>query len=310
MPRNILIVSPHSVTPDILRENLSQGENLKTFSTFASAYDSIYSEIPALLIVDISADPEIIPLLNMLKDDPLFSGLPVLAILDDPDHLPDWKNIQVDDYIWRKDIKRELSTKVELCNLRSQRIVEVNPLTRLPGNISINRQIQNRLDAGEPFGLAYTDLDCFKPYNDIYGFSRGDDVLRITGRLLLNITKSKQPENSFIGHIGGDDFVCITDIDVIEAVCKEFIEAFNRIIPTFYDQEDRNAGFIKGRDRAGQEQTFPFLSTSIGVVLSDGASFSHYGEITAVAAEVKAFAKRFEGSCYRVNRRDYNRRAP
>jgi diguanylate cyclase (GGDEF)-like protein len=77
--------------------------------------------------------------------------------------------------------------------------MEVNPLTKLPGNISINRQIQARIDGGEVFALAYADLDHFKPFNDYYGFSRGDEVIRITGRLILNIVKNKQPQGGLSG---------------------------------------------------------------------------------------------------------------
>ncbi|MDD5475700.1 MAG: diguanylate cyclase [Syntrophales bacterium] len=305
MSRSILIVSPDPATSHILTEILRKQWDTLAFKKFHLVLDAIYSEIPSILIVDIAADPEIVPLLNMIKDDPLFSGLPVLAILDDPDHVPDWNKVRVDDYIWRKDIEEEIIIKVNLCGLRSRRIVEVNPLTRLPGNISINRQIQRRLDEGESFALGYADLDYFKPYNDTYGFSRGDDVIRITGRLILNITKNRQPRNSFVGHIGGDDFLCLTDVDVMEPVCEEIIEAFNRIIPTFYDPEHRKAGFIKAYDRAGLEQTFPFISVSIGVVCADGTDFSHYGELTEIASEMKSFAKKHEGSCYRLNRRNY-----
>lgn len=305
MSRNILIVSTDRATSHVLYELLRHNWDPLTFEKFHLALDAIYSEIPSLLIVDIASDPETIPLLNMIKDDPLFSGLPVLAILEDPDHIPDWNKVRVDDYIWRKDIEDEIAIKVDLCGSRSKRVVEVNPLTRLPGNISINRQIQKRLDDRKPFALGYADLDHFKPYNDIYGFSRGDDVIRITGRLILNITKNRQPQDSFVGHIGGDDFLYLMDVDLIEPVCAEIISSFKRIIPNFYDAKDRKAGFIRACDRAGLEKTFPFISVSIGVACSDGAHFSHYGEITEVASEMKSFAKKQKGSCYRINQRKY-----
>jgi diguanylate cyclase (GGDEF)-like protein len=92
-------------------------------------------------------------------------------------------------------------------------------LSRLPDNISINRQIQDRLDQRIPFALTYADLDHFKPFNDKYGFSRGDEVIKITGRLMLNIVRNKSIRNACIGHVGGDDFLCIMDPSLIEEAC-------------------------------------------------------------------------------------------
>ncbi|MBN2397307.1 MAG: diguanylate cyclase [Deltaproteobacteria bacterium] len=303
MSQTILILSPDAAISSILAGKLSAEGDLVSFSRFSSAYDSICNEMPLLLIVDVGADPETASHLSILKDDPLFSGLPIIALFDEPDAFPGWESLPVDDYLWKKDVEREIVMKVQLCLLRAQRVVEVNPLTRLPGNISINRRIQDHIDRKESFALAYADLDNFKPYNDTYGFSRGDEVLRITGRLLLNITKSGQPRDSFVGHIGGDDFVFITGPAVIEETCREVIEAFDRIIPTFYDRRDRDRGFILGHDRAGAERRFPLLSISIGVAFSTGDLFSHFGEITQIASEVKSFAKEQEGSCYRLDRR-------
>jgi GGDEF domain-containing protein len=195
--------------------------------------------------------------------------------------------------------------KAQLAVLRAERVVEVNPLTRLPGNIAINREIQNRIDTKKPFAMSYADLDYFKPFNDKYGFSRGDEVLRITGRLILNIVKGSSSQESFVGHIGGDDFVFITDITVVENACRDIIDAFDHIIPTFYDADDRQNGFIQSPDREGHIRMFPFLSITMGVVFIDGLYFNHYGEVTEIASEMKKWGKKTVGSCYKINRRSY-----
>ena len=299
----ILIVSPDAALANILRRTLAGYGDVIVFSRLQSAFDLIYNEIPNLLILDLSAASKTVDPLRMLKEDPLFAGLPVLAILDDRDPLPDWKTLIVDDYIWKCDLEGDIAGRVKLCFLRSQRVVEVNPLTRLPGNISINREIQDRLDRKASFALAYVDLNHFKPFNDRYGFSRGDDVIRIAGRLLLNVVKNKQPQGSFVGHIGGDDFVCITDPGLIEEACREMIAAFERLIPTFYDSEDREAGFIQSRDREGRMTSFPIIGISIGIARTEDGAFSHYGELTGLASEMRQFAKQHRGSCYRINQR-------
>ena len=176
--------------------------------------------------MDIHGDQEAVSLLCTLKEDPLFAHLPVLVILAEGDPAPDWSTLPVEDYIRDGDLDRDILLKVRLCQARSERIVEVNPLTRLPGNISINRQIQTRLDRAIPFALAYADLDYFKPFNDKYGFSRGDEVIKMTGRLLLNIVRNRSNRNIFVGHVGGDDFICLMVPELIEPTCQETDRGF------------------------------------------------------------------------------------
>ncbi|MCX5813526.1 MAG: GGDEF domain-containing protein [Proteobacteria bacterium] len=202
------------------------------------------------------------------------------------------------------DLEREILPRVELCIIRSERVVEINPLTRLPGNISINKQIQDRLDANEIFALAYLDIDHFKPFNDKYGFSRGDEVIKVVGRLILNIVKNKQAQNSFVGHIGGDDFIYIMNEDIVEETSAEIVGAFNRIIQTFYDPEDREKSCIQSRDRQGNIKIFSFMTVSIGSASNKYGHFVHYGEITEIASKMKTQAKRLKGGGFKMDRRN------
>jgi len=303
MQRSILVVSPNPSITEFLKNTLITSGEITVIDYLHSAFDHIYDDIPDLLIMDLQGDPEGIALLNSLKEDPLFANLSVLVILGEGDQVPHWEKLLVEDYLWRKDLEKDVCIRVDLCFSRSDRMVEVNPLTRLPGNISINRQIQNRLDNGIPFALAYADLDHFKPFNDKYGFSRGDEVIKITGRLMLNIVRNKSHRSSFVGHIGGDDFVCIMDPLLIEETCKEVIDAFDGIVPSFYDSEDRESGFIQSYNREGHAKQYPIMGVSIGIVRAEKGIYSHYGEVTSIASEMKHVAKKSAKSCYVVNRR-------
>jgi diguanylate cyclase (GGDEF)-like protein len=81
-----------------------------------------------------------------------------------------------------------------------------NPLTQLPGNVPINEHIDRLLESGTRFWVCYFDLDHFKPFNDVYGYRRGDDVIQLTGNIL---TSNCDPDRDFVGHIGGDDFMVL-----------------------------------------------------------------------------------------------------
>ena len=303
--KTIIFISQDMVIISIVDQILQGLYRTVVFRNMQSALDYIYNSMPDLMVVDIDPDDQpAFETLNNLKEDPVFRQLPVLALLADGGVLPGlWEKIVIEDFLLKSAIKEELAPRVELSILRSERVVEINPLTRLPGNIAINKQIQSRLDRDTEFALAYADLDHFKPFNDYYGFSRGDEVLKMTGRLITNTVKGKQPKDSFVGHIGGDDYVFIMDLHLVEEAALEIIGAFDRIVPTFYDAADRQRAFIRSSDRQGKAKSFSVITISIGIAHNRQRSFSHYGELTEIASEMKSYAKRHKGSCIKIDRR-------
>ncbi|HET6515446.1 MAG TPA: diguanylate cyclase [Thermodesulfovibrionales bacterium] len=293
------------------------GLNKRITETIGTRYDVVLMDnINRLFEFCFTVPPDLILLsydvLNMkvaeviltLKSDPLFGHLPILIATDDVEKL---KTLQlrsiIDDYILTPFGIEDVAFRIDLGMSRVQKILETNPLTRLPGNITIIKEIQRRLDTGAIFALSYTDIDYFKPFNDRYGFSRGDEVLRMTARLITNVMKMKAPSESFVGHIGGDDFVFIVPFENLDAVCTDLISNFDEIIQSFYDAEDREKGLIESHDRDGVKRTFPFISLSIGVAHNKYKNFSHYGQVSEIATEMKKYAKRFPGSCYRMDSR-------
>ncbi|HOG18709.1 MAG: response regulator PleD [Syntrophaceae bacterium PtaU1.Bin231] len=305
--KTIVVISPDIVFANRAEACLKESFRIVVFRNVQSALDYIFNAVPSLIVADLpSGDKATGAFINNLKEDPIFSQLPVVAVLHDRTSLPGLLSILVEDYVWKADLERELLMRARLSILRSERVVEINPLTRLPGNISINRQIEDRINRGDAFSFAYADIDAFKPFNDKYGFSRGDEVIKVTGRIILSMVKNRQPQGGFVGHVGGDDFVFITDIAVMEETAGEIVAAFDDLIPTFYDQEDREQGFIRSVDRRGKTRDFPIMGISIGITDTRCRRFSHYGELTETAAEMKKQAKQRRGSSFAVDQRRGN----
>lgn len=302
--KTVIVICKDAVLNNVLKHRLNDIYQVVTFKSMPSALDYIYNSIPNLIVMSIADDdPVCINVLNDLKSDPMFQQLPVLAVLPDNFSIANWEHLLVEDYIRRPDLEKDFIARVHLSILRSERIVEINPLTRLPGNISINKEIQERVACKKEFAFGYADLDFFKPFNDRYGFSRGDEVIKMTGRIILGIIKSKQPQGSFVGHVGGDDFVFIIDTALVEEAASEIIKAFDSLIPGMYDPADLRQGFIKSFDRKGKSSQFPVMGISIGITETRNRAFTHYGEITEIAADMKKFAKHFTGSCFKTDRR-------
>lgn len=275
-----------------------------TFSDIRSALDFIYHDTPALVVVEIGhSDDRAMSLLNLLKEDPLFSHLPILAVFENEVDPTEWENMRFEDYLRRAECESDILARVKLGVLRLERVAEINPLTRLPGNLYIARQIQRRLDNREVFSIAYADLDNFKPFNDRYGFGRGDDLIRMTGRIIFNVVKSTQSLGCFVGHIGGDDFIIIMNPDLIEYAAQTIVEQFDRVVTGFYNPEDWDTGYITARDRQGNTTKFPMTSISIGITDTERRAFTHHGELMEAASEMKGYAKQFAGSCYKMDQR-------
>ncbi|MFW6324163.1 MAG: GGDEF domain-containing protein, partial [Desulfovibrionales bacterium] len=194
-------------------------------------------------------------------------------------------------------------SRISLALHRSIRELDANPLTKLPGNTSIIHRIQELIERREDFALAYVDLDHFKSFNDKYGFSRGDEVLMMTARVIVNTIRSMLGVSGFVGHVGGDDFVFILPPDIAEDACRRILENFDGIVPHFYDAEDRRRGKIVSVDRQGREQEFSLMTVSIGVVLNRNGNLEHYGQASQTAMNLKKKAKENPKSSYVVDRR-------
>ncbi|MFP4499875.1 MAG: diguanylate cyclase [Candidatus Hydrogenedentota bacterium] len=244
-------------------------------------------------------------LLAEIKADNLYGHLPALLLLDRAQLAQgvDWAAVPADDYLVRPVVPEDLAARVALSLTRAQRDVNANPLTGLPGNVSLMREAERRLAAGKRFAMAYLDIDHFKSFNDKYGFSRGDEVLRMTARILTNALRALHIPDAYLGHVGGDDFVFLIPPASIARACKEVLRNFDLIVPNFYDDDDRERGSIEAHDRQGAVQSFPLLSCSIAVVMAGPGHASHLGDIAARAANVKHFAKSVPGSNFLLDRR-------
>ena len=178
-----------------------------------------------------------------------------------------------------------------------------NPLTGLPGNITIAQYIDKNIHLGNIISVLYCDLDNFKAYNDKYGFSKGDDAILYTRDCLNAVAKRKDMKNIFLGHEGGDDFVVVTPFEYWELFTKTFLTTFDRGIYQFYNSIDARNGYIESVNRQGQQQRFSLMSISIAVVTNNKRKFNRYVEMIQVATEVKKYVKSIDGSCYAIDRR-------
>ncbi|MCK4503068.1 MAG: diguanylate cyclase, partial [Desulfuromonadales bacterium] len=181
--------------------------------------------------------------------------------------------------------------------------LDANPLTQLPGNLAIDRDMEQRISSREPFSHLYIDLDNFKVYSDRYGYKAGSEVLAKIGELLKQVVGEYGSSDDFVGHIGGDDYVIICNLEAGELLAQKIIAGFNLLVPSFYTAEDKTAGSFVGEDRYGVKRTFPLMTISIAVIPSDHYEYPSRLAISQDCARVKEYLKIQDGSNYMVERR-------
>lgn len=308
------LVGANSLLRAALCEAWSPEDVAWTFSDNGkAAIGALLSAPPDILFCALDLpDMSGLDLAHLFKSENVYSQVPVLLCCcgDDFAKSLDWSSMEIDDFLSFPVPSGELRARMDLALKRSERTLDANPLTRLPGNTSIIRYTQGLIDKGVDFGLIYCDVDHFKPFNDKYGFARGDEVLMMTSRILLNTVKAGNFPFSFVGHVGGDDYVAIVPATDAEDICQKIIAAFDGIVPHFYDDGDRRQGGIVSTDRQGIVRSFPLMGLSIAVVFNKSGSLHHYGEASHIAMNLKKKAKEDPQSSYVLDRRNPARNAP
>jgi diguanylate cyclase (GGDEF)-like protein len=302
MAVKILIVDDDPDIRDVLKLTLSE-ENYEILEAGdgEAALKVIHENQPDLILLDYKI-PKIDgrEVCRRIKKDLLLRHLPIIMVTGKGDINDKVGGIDAgaDDYVVKPFEPKELMARIRMILRHTERDLEANPLTRLPGNVSILKELSRRLETKSLFAVCYLDLDKFKSYNDKYGFEHGDEVIRETARLLIRTTKEFGNPDDFIGHIGGDDFVVVTTVDKTDLLCQKIIINFEGIAPSFYNEKDRKNGFILAKDRKGKEQKIPLISISIGVVTNEYRTITHVAQIGEIGAELKSYAKSLERSNY------------
>ena len=229
----------------------------------SKALATLYNDPPDLIVVHQDVPPDGgVPLARALKDDNVFAHLPILLLVPPlgVQTLLAGGDYPFDDFIHDDAPTEDLLARASLCILRAKRQLDANPLTRLPGNNSIIKELETRLELRERFAAVYIDLDNFKAFNDRYGFSRGDEALKLTARLIVSGVSSGSPGDYFAGHVGGDDFIFIVPASCVKDICERFIKNFDALIASLYDDEERRQGFIRSTNRKGGKEPFPLMT--------------------------------------------------
>ena len=306
MIQDIYIIDNTQNVLNILKQIFKDDVDYQFKSVKTEELNIALKNIPDMIIIDEDTiDVDIIELCKSIRENEDNSITPIVVISSEWEKEHRLKILEQSiEYFILKPIDREYFyyTVRNILNLL-QNNRRISPLTGLPGNVQIQAEMKKRLLNKEQFAMFYFDLDNFKAYNDTYGFSNGDEIIKFTARTIVENVHKMGTEDSFIGHIGGDDFVAITGPTDYERICKNIISDFDTYVLGYYSDEDVQKGYIEVANRRGIIEKFPLTSISIGVVEITPGRFKNTLEIGEVGAQVKHQAKSVMGSTYIINRR-------
>lgn len=309
----ILVIDDEANLPIFLKDFLEEsGFEVSMCYTGKTAMRTALENPPDAIILDVDLpDIDGYSLCRSMRRTSTLRTVPIVmltALADQRNEIAGLK-AGADDYLTKPIDTERLLARLNNAISRNIRELDANPLTHLPGNTSIIQEMERQLCQQASFAVIYADLNNFKAFNDRYGFLRGDQAIKLAAQsLVLSVEKGASLATGmvgswFIGHVGGDDFIVILPADQAEETCKEIIARFDTQIPNLYDEEDRQRGFILGKNRQGQPIQYPFVGVALVIVSNSDRRFTHPGEISSMASELKSFAKSFGKSAYVMNRR-------
>lgn len=302
----VLIADDDPATRTLIDTALSEaGHDCRLAADGRTALDIARAARPDLVVLDIG-----MPLMSgdevhrELRRDPRTRYIPVVFVTgrgtlgETIAHLRNG----ADDYVSKPFDVDELVARIATALRRAVELRSLNPLSGLPGNVSIAHEIETRLADRADAACLYVDVDHFKLFNDRHGFTRGDRLISRLAELLIEAIGEMEGD-TFVGHVGGDDFVILAPAGRAEELASTIVRRFDRAMPELYDAADRARGWVEAPDRRGRVRRVPFVTVSIGIVPLRPERFADATEVARAAAEMKEVAKRRSASGYAIDRR-------
>ena len=246
--------------------------------------------------------------LRRIRQDGRISHIPVILLTAKAQTQDKLEGFEAgaDDFLTKPFDPSELVARVQASLRRAADMRAIQPLTGLPGNTAIDKELDRRIAGEDDFALMHLDLNNFKAFNDHYGYARGDDVLIAFSEIAVGVARELGGAETFVGHVGGDDFVIITDLVRHEDMARTICERFDAAVPDLYDPQERAAGHVVVADRQGNEQRYPLVAVSIGITRVHVGGLDRPEAAVTRANEMKRYAKgqvAEGGSNFAVDRR-------
>lgn len=306
--QSILVVDDEPHIVQILKFTLEKaGYQVFTAINGEEGLQQVKDLQPSLVILDV-----MMPVMDgyevcrKMRDDFKMNQIPIIMLSAKGDLAERVRGLEggANDYLIKPYSNDELLLRVSNCLEWNQKQKEANPLTGLPGNTAIDRELMKRIANQKPYSFLYVDIDNFKGFNDHYGYQKGDEIIFFVSAILRKAVEKLGSKEDFIGHIGGDDFVLISDPSRAEFIAQYIIDEYDQGAMFLLDEKDVKRGYFEVRNRQGEIARVLLMSITIALVVSTDNTIRHIAEINDIARELKKYGKDMKGSVVIKERRD------
>ena len=310
MLQEIYLIDEDKTLRDNLKNIFKKDKDYRFKSFSENKLEDVLKDIPSLIIIneDTLENKNAIEMCNKIKQDEDNSITPIIVLSSNKEHEHriEMLKLGITHYIIHPIDEEYLYYTIQ--NVLNLIYINrrVSPLTGLPGNVQIQAELKKRFISKETFAIMYLDLDNFKAYNDLYGFLKGDEIIKFSAKTILNNIHIGEEDDVFVGHIGGDDFVAIVPQTNYDTICQNIIADFDSNVLKYFTEDDVKKGYMEVENRKGIMEQFPLTSISIGVVEIEKGRFANILEIGEAGASVKHLAKSIQGSTYVIDRRNHH----
>ena len=306
-PYRILVVDDEPHIVQILKFTLErEGYQVFTAENGKVALDKAREVQPHLVLLDV-----MMPVMDgyevcrKMREDFKMNQIPIIMLSAKGDDRARVVGLEggANDYLVKPYSNDELLLRVKNVLEWNIKQKEANPLTGLPGNTAIERELKTRINRKEDYAFLYIDIDNFKAFNDYFGYQKGDEIIAHLAGVLTRAVEKLGVKEDFIGHIGGDDFVLITNPSRGQFMAKYVIDEFDKGSLFLLSPEDVKRGYFEVRNRQGEIARISLMSITIALVMSKDNNIQHFAEINDIASELKRYGKKIKGSCVIKERR-------
>ena len=303
LKKRVMTVDADPEILQILEVNLTHA-NLKVIpvGNGAEALLKASSVRPDIIILDAALpDMDSTEICQQLKESQQTSHIPIIVIgIESLSGEAKAKVVGLADHSLNKPFDpKEVVSLVKAYLKRKERAENLDQLTGLLSQTQIYNEITSLIEQNRTFAAIYVDVDDFRGFNKAYGFNRGDRAIRLLSEVLIEAVRLFGNSDDLVGHLGGDNFVVVSEVSKARILCRRIITDFDYQIRNLYDQNDLERGFIDYAGSLGQKQQSPIMNLRVAVVTNERRSFHHYLEVSETAAEQIEYLRRFPGSnCY------------
>ena len=259
----------------------------------------VFDEVPHLLIIDEDFNGGAgKKWAYRIKQDLVIKSIPIIILTNHTSTLIKEKDVLVNYFDKNRFDLKTLCEQLEKTLAENTNELDLNPLTRLPGNRSSVLRLERAMRSKKTYAICCVDLSDLAAYNSVYGDARGDEVIVQLAQILEGELKKDKSEDNFLGHLGGDDFIIVTRPERAMQISEAVTNSFDETIPNFYDVKHRQSGYIEKKNEEGVKTKYPIMSVSVVIIEHDQMPAARISDVGRIAGELKQVLKTLHGSSY------------